>query len=169
MFAKGEKETVLSCSFTGHRKIEPRHAAGISNLLSRAINFAYSNGCRRFLCGGALGFDTLAAREVIKYRITHPDVLLVLVLPCINQSERWPRAEREKYEYTLSVSDEIIYVSEEYTDTCIKERNRRLVDSADIVIAYLSNERSGTGQTVRMAKAAGKRVYNLYPELEKQV
>ncbi len=157
-----------SCSFTGHRKIEPHHTAKISNLLFRAIDYAYSNGCRKFFCGGALGFDTLAAREVIKYRVNHPDVMLVLLLPYLNQSERWSRAEREKYEYTLSVADEVVYISEDYTDTCIKERNRLLVDSADILIAYLHNGRSGTGQTVRMANAMGKTVYNLYPALEKE-
>ncbi len=154
------------CSFTGHRRIELRHAEKISELLSRAVNYAYENGCRKFLAGGAIGFDTLAAREVIKFRISHPDVSLVLALPCINQDERWTDGQKDSYSYTLSAADEVIYISEEYTDTCMKERNRYLAESADMLIAYVSHSASGAGQTVRMAKQHGVPVYNLYGHLD---
>lgn len=157
----------MVCSFTGHRQIKYEHKKSLPNLLFRAISFAYSKGCRRFLTGGAVGFDTEAAREVIKFRISHPDVSLVLVLPYVNQSERWSDRQRDRYEYTLSEANEIIYVSEEYTDTCMKERNLRLAEEADVLIAYVARTKSGTGQTVRMAMAKGKEIYNLYPSLEK--
>jgi uncharacterized phage-like protein YoqJ len=167
---KAEKEPKMKvCSFTGHRQIKYEHKKSLPNLLCRAINFAYSKGCRKFLTGGAVGFDTEAAREVIKFRISHPDVSLVLVLPYINQSERWSDGQKDAYEYTLSVADEVIYVSEEYTDTCIKKRNLHLAEEADIIIAYVARAKSGSGQTVRMAMAKGKEIYNLYPALEKNL
>lgn len=154
-----------TCSFTGHRRIEAEHAKKLSDLLSRAVNYAYENGCRRFIAGGAIGFDTLAAREVIKFRISHPDVLLVLALPCLNQDEHWSQAQKDSYSYTLASADEVIYLSEEYTDTCMKERNRYLAEEADILIAYASRAASGAGQTVRMAKQRGIEVYNLFAAL----
>ena len=74
-------------------------------------------------------------------------------------------AQISLYEYTLSNADEIEYVADEYNDSCMKERNRRLAESCDIMIAYQTRPYSGAAQTIRMATAAGKTVYNLYPSL----
>ena len=63
------------------------------------------------------------------------------------------------------MADEVVYISEEYTETCMKERNRYLAEEADIIVAYVSRYASGAGQTVRMAKSLGKQVYNLYPAI----
>lgn len=158
---------MLACAFTGHRKIKQEHRKSIVGLLKRAVEYAYSRGCRVFYSGGAIGFDTLAAREVLRFRIDHPDVTLVLLLPCINQDEKWNAAERDSYEYILSAANEVKYISEEYSEGCMKQRNFALASSADILIAYLDRASSGSGQTVRMAGKMGKEVYNLYPSLEK--
>ena len=155
------------CAFTGHRKIEDGHKGRIDDLLLRAISYAYENGCRTFATGGALGFDTLAAREIIRFRMSHPDVRFVVVLPCKNQSDSWSASQVNMYEYTLLNADEIEYVSDEYTDGCMKERNGRLADMCDMLIAYVGRSDSGAAQTVRMATRLGKKVYNLYPTLEK--
>ena len=133
----------------------------------RAINYAYDNGCRNFYCGGAVGFDTLAARQVILFRMSHPDVKLHLLLPCINQDKNWKSSEVRRYEHTLASADTISYVSEEYTKDCMKKRNERLVESCNILIAYVNKEYSGAAQTVRIANKAGVEIYNLYPTLDK--
>ena len=157
----------MGCSFTGHRVIEDGHMDAIGDLLSRAVEYAYNEGCREFFAGGALGFDTLAAKEVIRFRISHPDVSLILLLPCTEQNAYWSDRDTSLYEYTISEADEVRYISERYTPSCMRERNQALVDSCDILIAYVGREKSGGGQTVRMAERAKKRVYNLYPTLEK--
>ena len=157
----------MVCSFTGHRQIKTEHKAGLPALLEKAIAFAYGKGVRTFMCGGAVGFDTYAAREVIKFRITHPDVSLVLVLPCVDQDKLWSERERDAYFYTLSVADEVVYTSEEYTKDCMQKRNYKLVKEADIVISYVGASRSGAAQTVRIAEKLGREIYNLYPTLEK--
>ena len=156
-----------SCSFTGHRKIEKEHHGAVRQLLSRAVSYAYGVGVRSFYCGGAVGFDTLAAREVINFRISHPDVRLVLLLPCANQDEKWSERQKDDYEYMLREADEVVYVSEEYTPSCMKARNTELVRRADMLVAYVSHMRSGSGQTVNLAQKLGVTVYNLYPTLEK--
>ena len=163
----GEAMEGLGCSFTGHRIIDRNHTEAIGALLTRAVEYAYSEGCRIFYTGGAMGFDTIAAREVIRFRISHPDVSLVLLLPCIDQNANWSDAAVSAYEYVLSMANEVRYISDEYTDNCMRERNRALVDACDMLIAYVGRGRSGSGQTLRMAEAAGKKVYNLYPTLER--
>ena len=157
----------MVCSFTGHRHIEPEHRAKLIELLGRAIEYAYSEGCRTFMTGGAIGFDTLAAREVIRFRIAHSDVRLILALPCIEQDAKWNDTQKNSYNFTLSVADEVVYTSESYTKTCMAERNRYLAENADILIAYSGKTNSGSAQTVRMAERLGKRTYNLYPTLHK--
>ena len=155
------------CSFTGHRVIAREHNEKIEELLARAISYAYGEGVRFFLTGGAIGFDTLAAKAVISFRMTHPDVRLVLMLPCKNQSLKWNEYERSVYEYTLSVADEVEYLAEEYYDGCMKQRNARLAERCDMLVAYVGKKIGGSAQTLRMAEKLGKRIYNLFPTLSK--
>ncbi len=150
------------CSFTGHRVIEECHRERICGLINTAIKYAYTAGCRDFMCGGALGFDTLAAQEVIKFRLTHRDVRLLLCLPCMDQADAWSDRSRFMYSYILESADEVIYASDSYTDSCMRERNFLLASRCDILIAYCGRQRSGSGQTVRMADSMGKEVINLY-------
>ena len=158
---------VKVCSFTGHRAIEPHHREGMVELLMRAIAFAYDEGCRAFYIGGALGFDTHAAQQVLLFRMSHPDVTMNLVLPCRDQADKWEAAQADMYEYLLSQADTVEYVADLYTPGCMRTRNMRLASLCDIMIAYVGRERSGASQTARMATQLGKRVYNLYPALER--
>ncbi len=156
------------CAFTGHRYISSEHKAGLSELLLRAINYAYDRGCTDFYAGGALGFDTAAAKEVIRFRMQHRDVRLVILVPWLGQSEKWSPAQRDTYDYILSVADEVVYIAQDYYDGCIRERNMRLVENAEMVIAYVHRSYSGAAQTVRMAKSRGIDVYNLYYKLDEK-
>ena len=153
------------CSFTGHRMIEEKYRDKLILLLDRAVEYAYAEGCRFFYAGGAVGFDTLAARAVIRFKMTHPDVSLVLILPCINQDDYWNSSDIDRYNFIVSMANEVRYVSDEYTKSCMKKRNMALAEACDIMIAFVGRARSGSGQTVRMAESMGKKVYNLYPKV----
>ena len=157
----------MTCAFTGHRNIKFEHRAGLSGLLRRAIGYAYDKGCRRFITGGALGFDTEASREIIRFRISHPDVSLILFLPCLDQDAAWSYRQRDSYDYILSAADEVKYISEVYDKSCMKRRNQAMAEECDIMIGYVGHSRSGSSQTLRMATTLGKETYNLYPELDK--
>ena len=150
------------CSFTGHRVIPDEHYARLDDVLLRAIEFVYSEGCREFYTGGALGFDTMAAKKLIAYRMTHNDVRLIVAVPCENQAEKWSSGAKEVYDFILANADEIVYCSEQYTKSCMRKRNEYLADVCDILIAYSGRTTSGSAQTVRMAESKGKTVYNLY-------
>lgn len=154
--------TFKACSFTGHRRIKEGHVEKLIELLARAVNYAYSEGIRTFYAGGAYGFDMLAAREVLRFRAMHPDVRLVLLLPCPEQADAWSDRLRSNYEYVLREANEVEYISLQYTDDCMKKRNAELAARADMLIAYVYNMKSGSGQTVNFAKKAQKTVYNLY-------
>ncbi len=155
--------TIKSCSFTGHRQIAKEHSEILTDLTKRAIEYAYNNGCRKFYLGGALGFDTLAAKEVLAFSDEHPDAELHLLLPCHDQDAKWGDEDREVYKQILKRADSVEYVNKRYTSTCMKERNAALVERADMLVAYMGRSYSGAGQTVRKAKEKGIPVYNLYP------
>jgi uncharacterized phage-like protein YoqJ len=154
-----------ACSFTGHRIIPKDKETALSDLLDRAIDYAYGEGCRTFYCGGALGFDTMAAKAIIKKRMLKTDMRLIIVIPCADQDAKWNSGEKNMYNYVISSADEVIYTSLSYTKDCMKRRNERLAEMCDILIAFCGNARSGSAQTVRIAKSLGKTVYNLYPKI----
>ena len=158
---------MTTCAFTGHREIKAAHQVGLSDLLLRAIGFAYNKGCRRFITGGALGFDTVAAREVLRFRLSHPDVLLIVFVPCLDQDMSWSARQRDAYDYILSSADEVKFISEKYDASCMKRRNQAMAEECDIMIGYVGRDRSGAAQTYRMASMLGRECYNLYFELEK--
>lgn len=57
-----------------------------------------------------------------------------------------------------------MYVSREYHDGCMLERNRYLVDHAACLLAVYNGERrGGTAMTVRYAGERGRRIIVLNP------
>ena len=153
------------CCFTGHRRLSPREKARLRPQVRTLIRrLCLERGVHTFLAGGALGFDTLAAQQVMLCK--EQDLLpvnLVLVLPCLEQSAKWPLQDSVLYEDLIARADEVIYTGDLYTPGCLHRRNRYLVDHSAICAGYLKNGsvRSGTGYTVQYAAAQGLEIINL--------
>lgn len=152
---------ILVCCFTGHRKIPKTEISILYKHLQAAIKFSIQQGVTDFYAGGALGFDTLAAQAVLKARRFHPQIRLILALPCRNQDVRWKEADRLLYASIMQRADEVIYLSERYTRGCLFERNRYLIDHCDICICYCKSGEGGTAYTVHYAERKGIPVLNL--------
>lgn len=150
-----------ACCFTGHRKIPADKVESIVKNLDREIERLISNRVTRFISGGALGFDQIAASMIIAKREMGRDIRLCFALPCKNQDEVWTDKQRALYRGLLSEADEIIYVSETYDDSCMKKRNGYMIQNSDYCICALLHEGSGTGQTVRLARKKGLRIINV--------
>lgn len=157
-----EPNKELTACFTGHRKIAPQDLATVKQRLQEQIENLIEKGVKTFLCGGAIGFDMLAGQTILGLKEKYPAIKLVLVLPCRNQDEEWGDADKTSYRKLLSAAAASFYVAEEYSKSCMKNRNQRLVDDGDYCIAYMTNSgRSGTAQTVRMAQKKPIPVFNL--------
>ena len=150
-----------TCCFTGHRiiKITPELVQRLKDTIIELIE----QGVTDFYDGGALGFDMLCAETVIELKAEYPDIKLHLLLPCPpeEQVKGWNKAQIARYNEILQAADSVTVLSEHYTDDCMKQRNKRLVELSDCCICYCTNPRSGTGQTVRMAREKGIDVINL--------
>lgn len=146
--------------FTGHRRLTD--AVSVRAMLTALLEKLYEQGYRHFLSGAALGFDTLVAQAVVALRHTHPDVRLVLCVPCPDQSSRWTQAQCAEYERLLYLSDEIRVLSPHYYDGCMQTRNRYMVDRAQLCVAYMvSVSHSGTVATMRYAMSQDVPIVNI--------
>ena len=150
-----------SVCFTGHRSIDPSHAVMIPPLLEQLLRTLIKHGIINFYAGGAIGFDTVAAITVLKLKKEFPHINLNLILPCKTQSKPWNEGDRKIYESILLKADNVEYVCESYTSTCMHMRNRRLVECADICIAYCVHSGGGSAYTVTYALNNKKEVINL--------
>lgn len=154
-----EKETC--CCLTGHRDIPPTAYESVAAAFAAALERLYREGITTFYCGGALGFDTIAAVTLINKRPRFPGLRLVMVLPCPEQSDRWPAPSRALYRSILQKADEVITLSPVYTRDCMFERNRYMVEHSAVCLAYLRRRQGGSAYTVRYAEQKGLRILNL--------
>lgn len=149
------------CCFTGHRTIPAQHMSRLYPLLDKEILSLYNKGVRIFRAGGAMGFDTIAALRVLYLKSQGYELTLELILPCRDQTSRWPPSAVLDYNFILSRADSVRYVTEAYNRYCMLQRDRALVDGSGYCISYLTENRGGTAYTVAYALKNGLTLVNL--------
>ena len=154
----------ISCCFTGHRVIPPEEYDTVKERMWQAITDLVEHGYSRFITGGALGFDTLAAKAILFAKKKFPHLHLTLAIPCPDQAKYWRAEEISVYNSIKECADEVVLVSYAYDAGCMHRRNRFMVENSSVCIAYLKESRGGTAYTVSRAKAAGLRVINVADE-----
>ena len=156
-----------TCFFTGHRNIPENKRDMLEHILDQKIaELIEYRGVDNFICGGALGFDTMSAEAVIRAKKKYPHIKLYLYLPCYNQSALWSNKDQLIWQEMLKRVDNYKYISEEnYYDGCMQKRNQKMADDAVYGIAYCLRSRSGTGMTMRNAASRGCIVENIADEI----
>ena len=161
-----------SCAFTGHRphKLPWRYneadsrCSALKAALARQITQLTDAGVTDFYSGGADGVDCWAALIVLELRKKNPALRLHMLLPHEGQADNWSDSAQERYHLILEQADSIAYMSREYYDGCMLDRNHRLVESAGVLLAVYNGERrGGTAATVRYAQKMGRKIILLDP------
>ncbi len=159
----------VSCCFTGHRpeklpwrydEKDPRCAA-LKRCIAGAVESAYAEGFRHFLCGMALGSDLYFCESVLALREKYPDVTLEAAIPCPTQANAWPPQQQERYRRLVAACDVETMVSASYTPYCMLRRNRYMVDHASLVVAVFDGSPGGTRYTIEYAMKQGVKVVDL--------
>lgn len=150
-----------TCCFSGHRMIAAADREWLVCQIQRTLRDLIAGGMTNFLCGGAQGFDTLAAQSVLALRNQCPQIELCLALPCQNQTYHWPAQAIQTYEAIKGAANRVLYTGQDYEPGCMQRRNRYMIDHSDICVCYLLRTRSGTGATVGYAQRQGVPVINL--------
>lgn len=149
------------CCFTGHRAISSEHIVKMNKTLPRLITKLAGSGICDFITGGALGFDTFAAKHVLKARKDNPKIHLILALPCREQAKSWRKKDMLVYDEIKNLADEVIFVSENYDAGCMHRRNRFMVDNSESCVFYMTSPRGGTAYTVKYAIKSELILYNI--------
>ncbi len=154
-----------TCCFSGHRVLPRGNIEIIRKELSAVIDEYIKKGYTRFVSGGALGFDLLAAGLVAEKKKSNDEIRLVMMLPCRDQHIKWSRHDRMEYEEILALADEVEYVCESYCTGCMHLRNKVMVDNSQALISYLTDYRGGTAYTVNYAKEKEREIVNIVHRL----
>lgn len=160
------------CAFTGHRphKFPWRYdetdsrCIALKAVLTKQIVKLAEAGITDYYSGGADGTDCWAATAVLKLKAKNPMLKLHLILPHEGQESGWSGLAQERYRFILDQADSVQYISHEYYNGCMLDRNHRLVEAAGLLLAVYNGERrGGTAATVRYAKRLQRKILILDP------
>lgn len=133
-------------TFCGHREIE--QTTEVEEWLQTVIHGLIEQGATTFYLGGYGAFDGLAASVLRKEKKNHPWIELILVLAYLN-------GRQDAAGYDGSVYPELEKIPRRFA---ILHRNRWMVQSADVVVAYVLHDWGGAATTLRYAKQKRKRI-----------
>ena len=146
-----------TCCFTGHREIPENGYKNVVRGTLSAVEMFINEGYDTFICGGAVGFDTVGAKSVLHLKKTYPHIKLVIAIPCREQSKYFTPEQKRDYDMILESADETVCLSERYYRGCMHERNRYMVDNSSAIIVYCTKNSGGSYYTMGYAKRSGLR------------
>lgn len=158
------KETLnfeKTCCFTGHRMIAAAAMPELKAQLEKTLDDLLARGVGRYICGGALGFDTLAAQTVLEKKREYPWIKLIIAAPCADQSARWSEKQKKTYQEILDAADEVTVLFDRYVTGCMHFRDAFMVDHSDVLVAYYRGRPGGTQYTFLYAESRGLEIINL--------
>lgn len=161
-----------TCCFTGHRPEKlpwgddetDGRCAALKKKLQDAVEAAYDEGMRHFICGMARGCDLYFAEAVLSLREARGDVSLEAAVPCPSQANSWPRADQVRRRRILAACDLETLVQDHYSPGCMSRRNRYMVDHSAMVIAVYDGTPGGTRQTLEYAIRQSVPFVDIRPE-----
>ncbi len=145
-----------ACAFTGHRpgKLpwgydeEDSRCVALKQRMVDAIDVAYDQGYRHFICGMALGCDLYFCEAVLALRDRHDDVTVEAAVPCPGQASRWSKADQARYDKLVEACDYETVIAQHYHPGCMQRRDRYMVDHASMLIAAFDGSGGGTRYTI---------------------
>ena len=150
----------LVCAFTGHREIPREEFEKVRAFTKKTVDLLISRGVTKFIAGGAVGYDMLAAEIVLEAKKYAP-VKLVVAVPCKGQERYYGVRDKERYRFITEGADEVVFLAEHYYDGCMHVRNRYMVDNSDFLISYCTKAEGGTYYTRCYAKDNKKHIIDV--------
>ncbi len=132
-------------------------------IVRQKIVRAIKSGYYIFLCGMALGFDMMCAEIILELKKKYKHIKLIGAIPCKNQSERWAKEQKDRYEEIIKKLDGIRCIYDKYISGCMQERNKFMVNNSSLVIAFFNGSSGGTKNTIDYALKQGVKVEIIKP------
>lgn len=139
---------VRCVAISGHR------LPGLSPGGPATIRGAINQLVRRYpgvlwLAGGATGADQIAVGTLLDLG---QRVRLILPFHPAIQARLWPVAQRRTLLDHMARAAGVEVVADQYSVGAYHERNRRLVERADLLVAFFNGRAGGTASTIQQAK-----------------
>ncbi len=156
------QEPLRTACFTGHRPEKIRNITASPELfgllldeLERRTLFAICRGYDIFLCGMQRGIDIWAGQTVLRLKKEFGELKLVCVSPFSGEISGRRGADLEDYLELKEGCDSFVTLSDVYDISNFKARNDYMVRHSSLLIGAVSDYKSGTGQTIAMARRQG--------------
>ncbi len=140
-------------TFCGHGKMTDSDGA-VRTWLRQTVERLIDEGADKFCLGGYGSFDSMAASVVWELKQKYPHIQSVLVLPYLDK-----KVFADHYDYTTYPPLETVP-----RKFAISHRNRWMVETADVLVAYVLHGWGGAAQTLEHAQRKKKRIIQ-YPNL----
>ena len=142
-------------TFCGHSNnlFSDEEKEKLKQLLIKEIR---KNPTCKFYLGGYGAFDSLCFRTLRELKKDFPEIELLFITPYLDKNY-------SKLELAKSYYDDVIFPPIESVPRkfAILKRNEWMVDSADLVIAYVKYSWGGAAKTLEHAKRKKKQIKNL--------
>ena len=173
----------MAIAFTGHRQINSKYYMSIVNgepyidpqwanvrkVTTALVRYLYDKyGHDEFVCGGAIGFDTVAAMSVIELKTKGLPIKLILGLPFKGFEVKWPKLSQDELNFTIAAADKVHYVcADGYAPWKMQKRNEWMVDYPKVktvVALYLvEGKTGGTLNCINYAMKQHKSIITIHP------
>ena len=147
----GEIKVIVT--FCGHSQVSRCQA--VERWLYGVTQELIAQGATTFYLGGYGAFDNLAASVLRKQKKQYPQIELVLVMAYLNDG-------RDASGYDRTIYPPLETVPPRFA---ISRRNRWMVQSSDIVVAYVLHDWGGAATTLRCAKQKKKQIISYRDEM----
>lgn len=146
--------------------------------VAKLLETLYQNGIRRFISGGAQGFDTVAFSAVQILKRSHPDVENVVYIPFNNQDNCWAETglfSKRAYRKMLGLADDVVVCDATFNAETepfgkivrkLMERNERMVNDSFVVVGQypdtswtMPSTKGGTANCLRYAAGTNCQLY----------
>ena len=142
-------------TFCGHSNcfFSDEEKEKLKQLLIKEIR---KNPTCKFYLGGYGDFDSLCLRTLRELKADFPNIELLFITPYLDNN--YSKLQLAKYYYDDIIFPPIENVPRKFA---ILKRNEWMVDSADLVIAYVKYSWGGAAKTLEYANRKKKQIINL--------
>ena len=130
------------------------------NDIEKCVQTLINKGFVNFIVGGATGFDTICGEVLLKLKKDYPNIKIYSYVPFKNMHLSFGAHWRDRQKMVLENSF-VTVLNEEFYRGCYFERNRKMVDEAQVLVCYFDGADGGTAYTENYAKKRGIEIINL--------
>ena len=143
----------MTVTFCGHAQIS--QSEKIEKWLYDVTQKLIEQGATTFYLGGYGAFDSLVASVLREQKKQYPQIELVLVLAYLNTGRNTSGYDSTVYPPLETVPRRL----------AISHRNRWMVESADVVVAYVLHDWGGAATTLRCVRQKKKQIISYRDEM----